>query len=137
VPPILVRHVAQMKALQQTVIGLTVRFEEVPRVDASERADVQHVADGLWHVTVRYGFVEVPDLAAALASARDHGCPLDLEGAIYFAAHDDVVRSDNHPRLSPWRRLVFTFLYRNALRAPERFKLPSDRFLEIARQVAL
>jgi KUP system potassium uptake protein len=137
VPPILVRHVAQMKALQQTVIGLTVRFEEVPRVNASERADVQHVADGLWHVTVRYGFIEVPDLAAALASARDHGCPLDLEGAIYFAAHDDVVRSDNHPRLSPWRRMVFTFLYRNALRAPERFKLPSDRFLEIARQVAL
>ena len=88
-------------------------------------------------MTVRYGFVEVPNLTVALAAARDHGCPLDLEGAIYFAAHDDVIRSDNHPRLSGWRRVIFTFLYRNALRAPERFELPSERFLEIARQVAL
>ena len=137
VPPVLVRHVAQFKAVQETVVGLTIGFEEVPRVAQSERARVSEVAAGLWHVTVRYGFVEIPDLAKALAAARDHGCPLDLDDAIYFAAHDEVVRSESHPRLSPWRRLLFAFMYRNAVRAPDRFDLPSDRFLEIARQVAL
>jgi len=137
VPPVLVRHVAQFKAVQETIVGLTIGFEEVPRVAQSERAQVRKVAAGLWHVTVRYGFVEIPDLANALAAARDHGCPLDLDDAIYFAAHDEVVRSENHPRLSPWRRILFAFMYRNALRAPDRFDLPSDRFLEISRQVAL
>jgi KUP system potassium uptake protein len=137
VPPVLVRHVAQFKALQETIVGLTVGFDEVPRVAQSERAKVRKVAAGLWHVTVRYGFVEIPDLANALAAARDRGCPLDLDNAVYFAAHDEVVRSDSHPRLSPWRRALFAFMYRNALRAPDRFDLPSDRFLEIARQVAL
>ncbi len=137
VPPVLVRHVAQFKAVQETIVGLTIGFEEVPRVAQSERAQVRKVAAGLWHVTVRYGFVEIPDLANALAAARDHGCPLDLDDAIYFAAHDEVVRSENHPRLPPWRRMLFAFMYRNALRAPDRFDLPSDRFLEISRQVAL
>ena len=137
VPPVLVRHVAQFKAVQETIVGLTIRFEEVPRVLTSERAQVSKVAAGLWHVTVRYGFVEVPDLANHLLAARDHGCPLDLDDAVYFAGHDEVVRSESHPRLSPWRRVLFAFMYRNALRAPDRFDLPSDRFLEISRQVAL
>jgi len=137
VPPVLVRHVAQFKAVQETIVGLTIGFEEVPRVAQSERAQVCKVAAGLWHVTVRYGFVEIPDLANDLLAVRDHGCPLDLDDAIYLAAHDEVVRSESHPRLSPWRRVLFAFMYRNALRAPDRFDLPSDRFLEIARQVAL
>jgi KUP system potassium uptake protein len=137
VPPVMVRHVAQIKALQETVVSLTVRFEEVPRVAQASRAEVEHVADVLWHVTVRFGFVEVPNLAAALACAHDQGCPLDLEDAVYFAAHDEVVRSKTPPRLTAWRRMLFGFMYRNAVRAPDRFDLPADKFLEIGRQVAL
>ena len=137
IPPVMVGHVAQMKALQETVVSLTVLFEEVPRVPVENRAEVEHVADGLWHVTVRFGFVEVPSVATALACAKEHGCPLDLNDAIYFAAHDEVVRSKTHPRLPAWRRMLFSVMYRNAVRAPDRFDLPADKFLEIGRQVAL
>ena len=137
VPPVLVRHVAQFKALQETVIGLTVLFEQVPRIAPHERADVHAVAAGLWHVTVRYGFVEIPSVTTALQAALEHGCPLDLENAVFFAAHDEVVRSENHPRLAGWTRKLFAFMYRNALRAPDRFDLPAERYLELARQVAL
>ena len=137
VPPLLVRHVAQVKALQETVVSLTVSFEETPRVPQASRAEIEHVAAGLWHVTVRFGFVEVPNLPAALACARDQGCPLKLDDAVYFAARDAVIRSQNHPRLAAWRRMLFSVMYRNAVRAPDRFDLPADRFLEIGRQVAL
>lgn len=137
VPPLLVRHVAQFKALQQTVVSLTVHFAEVPRVDDAERARVTRVAPDLWHVAVSFGFVEIPDLSTALAAARAQGCPLDLGEALYVAGHDEVVRSPDRPRLAAWRRMLFAFLYRNAVRAPDRFDLPSDRFLEVDRQVAL
>ena len=30
------------------------------------------------------GFVQVPDIPAALRQAKDCGCPIDLEDAIYF-----------------------------------------------------
>ena len=137
VPLVLVRHVAQFKALHTTVIGLTVQFEPVPRVHEAERAVVRRVDAGLWHVTVRYGFMEVPNLTEALGAARERGCPLDMDDAVFFAAHDEVVRSENHPRLWGATRLLFAFMYRNALRAPDRFDLPADRFLELSRQVAL
>ena len=137
VPAVLVRHVAQIKALQETVVTLSVRFEECPRVALADRADVRQVADGFWHVTLHFGFMEVPSVAAALACARQKGCPVNLDDAVYFAAHDDVVRNANPPRLAAWRRLLFAVMYRNAVRAPDRFDLPADKFLEVGRQIAL
>ncbi len=131
------RHVAQIKALQETVVSLTVRFEEYPRVSADKRAEVEQVAEGFWHVTVRFGFVEMPNVTAALAHAKEKGCPLNLDDAVYFASHDDVVRSANPPRLSAWRRMLFAVMYRNAVRSSDRFELPADEFLEVGRQIAL
>ncbi len=137
VPAVLAGHVAQMKALQETVISLTVRFESYPRVPLAERAEIEQIAEGFWHVTARFGFIEMPNVAAALVSAAERGCKVDLDDAVYFAAHDDVVRSKTMPRLSPWRRMLFAAMYRNAVRAPDRFDLPPEKFLEIGRQIAL
>jgi KUP system potassium uptake protein len=47
------------------------------------------------------------------------------------------VRNANPPRLAPWRRMLFAFMYRNAVRTPDRFDLPADKFLEVGRQIAL
>ena len=116
---------------------LTIDFQEVPRLSAKSRAAAEHICDGLWHVTVRFGFVEMPNLAIALARAKDQGCPVDLDDAIYIAARDEVVRSKTRPRLSGWRRMLFGFMYHNAVRTPDRFDLPADRFIEISRQVGL
>jgi KUP system potassium uptake protein len=135
VPPVILNHVAQFKALQETAVSLTVIFEEVPRIAEASRAEVMHIDGGLWHVTVRFGFVEIPNLVLALAAAQRKGCPLDLDDALYLAAHDEVVQSQNHPRLPAWQRMLFGFMYRNAVRAPDRFDLPADKFLEIGRQV--
>jgi KUP system potassium uptake protein len=137
VPRLLLRHVAQFKVLQETVVSLTVDFDEVPRTPAAKRAKTEHVADGLWHVTVHFGFVEVPNLPRALARARDNGCPVNLDDAVYFAARDEVVRSKTQPLLSDWRRMLFGFMYRNAVRTPDRFDLPADRFVEVSRQIEL
>jgi KUP system potassium uptake protein len=137
IPVMLIRHVAQMGALQEVVVTLTLVFDEVPRVPRDQRAIVEPIAEGFWHVTVRFGFIEVPNVNVALASARDQGCPLSLADAVFFGAHDDVVPAKGRPRLPAWRRMLFAFMYRNAVRAPDRFDLPADRFLEVGRQVEL
>jgi KUP system potassium uptake protein len=137
VPAVLVRHVAQIKALQQTVVSLTVSFEDHPRVPLSERAKVDKIADDFWHVTVRFGFIEMPNVVSALAYAAEKGCPVNLDDAVYFASRDDIVRKTDPPRLATWRRMLFAAMYRNAVRTPDRFDLPADKFLEVGRQIAL
>ena len=137
VPPVMIRHVAQMKALQRVVISLTVVFEEVPRVPDAERTTVEHVVDDFWHVTVRFGFVEIPRLGVAMENAMRHGCPTDAKDVVYFAARDDVVPAESGPRLPTWQRVMFAFMFRNAVRLPDRFDLAADNFLEVNRQVGL
>ena len=137
IPAVLLNHVAQIKALQETVATLTVVFVETPRVAEPSRAEVQQMADGLWHVVVRFGFIEVPNLVTALMRAKELGCPVRLDDAVYFAASDEVVTSQNHPRIWSWQRMLFAFIYRTAVRASDRFDLPAERFLEIGRQVRL
>jgi KUP system potassium uptake protein len=95
------------------------------------------MAEDFWHVTLRFGFIEMPNVVSALACAKQKGCPINLDDAVYFASHDDVVRSANPPRLASWRRVLFAFMYRNAVRAPDRFDLPPDKFLEVGRQIAV
>jgi KUP system potassium uptake protein len=137
VTPVMVRHVAQMKALQQTVVTLTVDFQPTPRVDSGERTSVKRIADNYWHVTVRFGFVEIPDIQLAMTHAKHKGCPLEEQDVVYFASHDQVVRCDHAPRLPGWQRSLFAFMFRNAVRTPDRFNLPADKYLELGRQIAL
>ena len=137
VTPMLIRHVANMKALQQTVISLTLIFEPVPRVPLAERLIVDDLGKGFWHVTVHFGFMEIPNIPGALAQASNHGCPIELEDVVYFASADGVVRAPGAPRLPAWQRFLFAFMFRNAVKAPDRFDLPADKLLEVGRQIGL
>jgi KUP system potassium uptake protein len=132
----MVRHVADLHALHRLVASLTVEFEEVPRVARADRVRVEKVAEDFWHITAHFGFMEMPDLRAALAAAREHGCLLDLDHAIFFGTYDDVVPAEKGERLLPaWRRWLFSFMYRNAVRAVDRYRLPRDRFVTMGRQL--
>ena len=133
ITPVLLRHVAQMKALQETVLSLAVVFEPIPRVPDAERANAERLGDGFWRITLRFGFVEIPNIPNAMRLLKDQGCWVDDDDTVYFSARDEVVRSPTHPRLPSWQRLLFAFMFRNAVRTPDRFDLPADRLLEVGR----
>src|SRR5579863_482446 len=136
-PPSMIAHLEQIGALPQTLIALTVTFDEVPRVPPADRLKLVEVVQGFWHVTVRYGFFEIPDLPFALRVASERGCPIDLANAVYFSERDDVVRSREHPILSWWRLPLFAFLYRNSVRFSDLFNLPPKQFVQIGRQIEI
>jgi KUP system potassium uptake protein len=136
-PPALVHHVEQIGALQETVIALAVKFAEVPRVHRSERLEVEQLADGFWHITARFGFFQNPILPAALRQAKERGCPIDLEHAIYFGSRDTVVAGRRHSLLWRARLKLFAFMLRNSVRAVDLFRIPTEKFVEIGRQIEI
>jgi KUP system potassium uptake protein len=137
IPPLLVDHIRHMGALHSAVIALTVLFEEDPRIEDEHRCAVELLAPGIWRVTVRFGFVEIPDLTAALKRVRGLDPSIDLDHAIYFATRDLVVSKPGDSVFARWRLPVFAFLYRNAVKVVDRFSLPPDRVVEIARQIEI
>jgi KUP system potassium uptake protein len=136
-PPVLVHHVEQIGALQETVVALAVKFAEVPRVRRSARLEVEQLADGFWHITAHFGFFQNPILPAALRQAKERGCPIDLDHAIYFGARDAVVAGRGHGLLWRARLKLFAFMLRNSVRAVDLFRIPTDKFVEIGRQLEI
>jgi len=137
IPPLLVDHVKHMGALQRNVITLTVRFEELPRVRDDKRGSVAHVRDGLWHVTLRFGFIEIPDLCSALKDLKGLDSSIEFDHAIFFAARDVVVSDPKRSFFLRWRLPIFAFLFRNAETVVDRFYLPADAVVEVGRQLEL
>jgi KUP system potassium uptake protein len=137
VSSLIVQHVEQIGAVQETIVALTVTFEEVPRVSADKRLEAARFSDDFWHLTVRYGFVEVPNLPAVLRQAKTFGCPIDIEHAIYFGARDEVLRGKRRTKLARWRVPLFAFMFRNSVHAIDRFNIPPKAFVEIGRRVEI
>jgi KUP system potassium uptake protein len=137
VPPQIVFHAQQFGALPETVVALTLSFEDTPRIPPEQRLALKEVFPGFWQMTIHYGFVEVPNLPAALRNAKMHGCPIDLAKAVYFSTRDRVIRDRNQRHLWRWQVPLFSLLYRNSVRAVDLFNLPPQNFVELSRQVEL
>jgi KUP system potassium uptake protein len=133
VPPVIADHVRQLGALYQEVAALTVRFSENrPRIDPKQRIVMRHLGPGFWHLTLSFGFIEVPDVTRALRTANSE-CPFDMNGALYFSERDRIERRRTKPRMAAWRRALFSFLYRNSIHPADRFNLPAPNFIQITR----
>jgi KUP system potassium uptake protein len=135
IPPLMIDYVNHMGALHRAVIVLTIAFEETPRVPEEERGTVEPIGDGLWGVTIRFGFIEIPDLCAALKQVKGLDPSIDLDSAVYFATRDLVTPAAGRSMLGRWRLPIFAFLYLNAVKVVDRFNLPAARVVEIARQI--
>ena len=137
IPFLVIEHVAQMRALYETVIALTVKFDNIPRVAARQRVELTKLAEGFWHITVHFGFVQIPDIAAALRRAKELGCPIDLKDAIYFGARNTVVCSKRRNWFVRARLRLFMLMFRNSVRAVDLFNLPPETYVEVGRQIEI
>jgi KUP system potassium uptake protein len=136
-PFLIVEHVAQMRAMYETAIALTVNFDYIPRVASRDRIELVKLAEGFWHITVHFGFIQVPDIPAALRLAKARGCPVDLEDAIYFGARDAVICSKRSSWLVRASLRLFSLMFRNSVRAVDLFNIPPDKFVEVGRQIEI
>jgi KUP system potassium uptake protein len=136
-PPLLVDHVEQFGVLPETVVALAIKFAEVPRVRRGERLEVEQLADGFWRITAHFGFVQIPNLPAALHLAKERGCAIDLRHAIFFGARDDVIASRRHGMFWRARLKLFAFMLRNSVHAVDLFRIPTEKFVEIGRQLEI
>jgi KUP system potassium uptake protein len=136
IPPPIIDHVAEVGALYKNLIALTVSFEQIPRVQVDNRLELERMAENFWHITVHFGFMEIPDLLRALDCGKDEDLPFSLNDALYFGSRDQVIRAA-HGGIMGWRMPLFAFMFRNSLRISDLFNLPPRRFLEIGRQVEI
>jgi len=134
---LIVDHARYTGVLPRRTVALNVRFETTPRIAEPKCTVVEQLAEGLWLIVARFGFFEIPDLRAALNRANGLDQPIDFDRARFVAARDLVVQKAKGSAMASWRIGLFAFLYRNSAKIVDRFNLPPQRVIEIARQIEI
>ncbi|HEY0316327.1 MAG TPA: potassium transporter Kup [Sphingomonas sp.] len=136
VPHALLHNLKHNKVLHERVILLTVRIEDVPYVGQAYRTQVKEFGQGFYRMVVHYGFMQEPDVPAALSNVQGIGAPLRMMDTSFFLARQTLIAS-SRPGMWVWREKLFAWMLRNAESAMEFFKLPSNRVVELGSQVEI
>jgi KUP system potassium uptake protein len=135
-PPALVNNLRHNKVLHETTLIVSVDTADVPRVAPEERATVTAVAPGVFRVQLDFGFMDEPDVPAALAAASHPELRFHPDDATYFLGRESIVVS-KAPGMNPLAEHLFVVLNRGADSASRFFNLPLDRVFEVGARVEL
>ena len=136
VPACLLHNLKHNKVLHERVLFVTLQNLDQPEADPGGRMLVEQLAPDIHRVTLRYGFMESPNLPRALEELHTHGVAFDPMQASYFVNREVLVRGAV-PKMSLWRISLFLVMARNAVPAIEFFRIPSDRVVELGVRVAI
>jgi KUP system potassium uptake protein len=135
-PPTLLHNLEHNRVLHESVVLLTVVTSDTPHVPDEDRLSVETLGQGFYRVTLRYGFMEDPDVPAALAVGAAHGLAPSPEHTTYFLGVETLL-STHREGMPRWRERLFTVMSRNAVRATSFFRIPPERVVELGMQIEL
>ncbi len=136
VPQALLHNLKHNQVLHEHNVVLTVLFEGQPWVPMDRRTEVHSLDHGFWRVTLRFGFMQTPDVPLALSLAAAHGLRAPLEACSFFLSRETVVPA---PGRGParWRAGLFAAMSHNAGGVVGFFRLPDNGVVELGTRVQI
>ncbi|OYY69755.1 potassium transporter Kup [Sphingomonas sp. 28-63-12] len=136
VPHALLHNLKHNKVLHERIILLTVKIMDEPYCPDHGRCHLEHLDNGFHRMILKYGFMQEPDVPAALARIEDCGASFRMMDTSFFLSRQTLLPSD-HPGMMIWREKLFAWMLRNAESAMEFFRLPTNRVVELGSQVEI
>jgi KUP system potassium uptake protein len=136
VPAALLHNLKHNQTVHERTVLTTVTTAETPYVPNSERITLTDLGSGFYRLIIRYGFMQSPDVPAALAACETHGLDFDLMKTSFFLSRETIVPS-LYPGMARWRELLFAFMALNATSATKFFNIPTERVVELGTQLEI
>jgi KUP system potassium uptake protein len=133
-PTALLHNIKHNKVLHANNIVLNVITEDTPRVSEKERISFQRLSDAFANVTVRFGYMESPNVPKALTACRNYGLTFDVMSTSFFLSRR-ALRPADVSRMPRWQDKLFIALARSSDDASRYFHIPSGRAVEIGTQI--
>jgi KUP system potassium uptake protein len=136
VPTALLRSLEHYHVVHERVVFLNMEFARSPRQDPNDRVRIDTLLEGVHLVTARFGFMETPDVSAALKQCRVRGLKLFGQDCSFFLGWH-LVRPRPRGGYEGMRRRAFAWMQRRSTQAVEFFRMPDKRVIVLATQVEL
>jgi KUP system potassium uptake protein len=137
VPPVMLWHLRQNRALHEHVLVLRVLTESRPRVHWPDLMTIAKEGENFWRVTTHFGFLQRPDIPRLMHQATQRGCEIGLDDVVYYVGHEIILHKERGSALPHWQEALFAAMLRNASHVTDYFRLPSEQVVEIGRQISI
>jgi len=125
--------------LHERVLFIASVSVDAPRVEPSERVKFIPVGAGITRVLFYFGFMETPDVMAALrlACRRPELAGIDPENITYYFRRVMVIASDRIAGMAVWRKSLFAVMHLNANLPAAYFGVPPSQVVEVGLEVEI
>jgi KUP system potassium uptake protein len=110
--------------------------EDIPHVPDAERIEMRHLDHNFHAITVRYGFMDEPNVPRTLAQLRIMHFRFNLLETSFFVGREKLVIGRRSP-FWDWRKRLFILMHRTMMSATEYFRIPSNRVVELGGQIEI
>jgi KUP system potassium uptake protein len=145
-PNVLLHHVKHNKVLHKQVVLLSVITENVPFTTGNKSLTVvpiKHTDEdgkehdmGFFRVMARVGFMQQPNVPKILTRCEKHDLHVAPGDTTYYLGRQTLLTTGKSG-MSKWRKLLFSFLSRNARPPTAFFNLPPNRVVELGLQIEM
>ncbi|WP_441229333.1 potassium transporter Kup [Tardiphaga sp. 215_C5_N2_1] len=135
-PTALMHSLKHYKVLHEKNVILTIETAPTPRIDPSERVRMEEISATFSKITLRFGFMESPNVPKSLAIARKTGWQFDIMSTSFFLSRR-ALKPAVHSGMPRWQDHLFIALSRTANDATDYFQIPTGRVVEVGTQVTI
>jgi KUP system potassium uptake protein len=135
-PTALMHSLKHYKVLHQKNVILSIKTSQTPRVPDEDRVRIEHVGKTFSRLTIRFGYMETPNVPKALAIARKLGWQFDIMSTSFFLSRRSL-KPAARSGMPPWQDRLFIALARTANDATDYFQIPTGRVVEVGTQVTV
>lgn len=123
--------------LHERVFFLKVSIWDVPYINDEDRITMKDLGGNIHVVRAVYGFKETPDMGTIIQLIeKTFGMKFDLMNTSFFLSRDTIIPSAI-PGMAIWRERLFCWMYQNAARQSDFFRIPANRLVELGAKVEI
>jgi KUP system potassium uptake protein len=135
VPTAMLRNLEHNHVCHEKIVILNLDIQRTPRQDVVSRSYPEEIYPGVHLVHARFGFMETPDVAVALAGAMRKGLRIDEECTFFLGWH--LVRARARRGIAGIKMRLFAWMQRRSAQAAEFFRMPTKRVVVLATEVEI
>jgi KUP system potassium uptake protein len=135
-PTALLHNLKHNRVLHDQNILLTIETLRTPTATEDERCSYQVLAPRFARLTLRFGFMETPNVSAAMVYARKAGLKFDVMRSTFFLGRKRPVVTGNFGLDRALNR-IYALLSRFSADPSDYYYLPRERVVELGERVAI